>query len=83
MRLFGDIRAGSGGPRLSVGQWPHVSVDRLMHEGQYRLPEFDAPPQACTGAAFGGRLGIALVRIPAGEETKLSMKTAPPPIWIF
>ena len=83
MRLFGDIRAGSDGPRLSVGQWPHVSVYRLMHEGQYRLPEFDAPPQACAATAFGGRPGIALMRIPAGEEMNLSMKMAPPPLWIF
>ena len=81
-RVFGDIRAGGGGPRLSIGNWPYLSVYRLMHEGQYRLPTFEAPEQACVAQGISGRPGIGLVRIPAGEETRMSLKSATP-AWIF
>jgi len=82
-RVFGDIRAGGGGPRLSIGNWPYLSVYRLMHEGQYRLPTFKAPEQACVAQGLSGRPGLGLVRIPAGEETQMSLKSATPPTWIF
>ena len=82
-RVFGDIRAGGGGPRLSIGNWPYLSVYRLMHEGQYRLPTFKAPEQACQAQGLSGRPGIGLVRIPAGEETQMSLRSVTPPTWIF
>jgi hypothetical protein len=82
-RVFGDIRAGGGGPRLSIGNWPYLSVYRLMHEGQYRLPTFKAPEQACAARGLSGRPGIGLVRIPAGEETQMALRSATPPAWIF
>jgi len=82
-RVFGDIRAGGGGPRLSIGNWPYLSVYRLMHEGQYRLPTFKAPEQACLAQGLSGRPGIGLVRIPAGEETQMALRSATPPAWIF
>lgn len=83
-RVFGDIRAGASGPRLSLGNWPYLSVYRLMHEGQYRLPTVGvAPPQACVAAGMSGRPGIALARIPAGGEAQISLKAAKPLIWIF
>lgn len=83
-RLFGDIRPGSDGPRLSLGQWPYLSVYRLMHEGEYRLPTRNrAPPQACTAKGLSGRPGVSLVRIPVGDEGELSRKSARPVDWIF
>jgi len=83
-RLFGDIRAGNDGPRLSLGQWPYLSVYRLMHEGEYRLPTRNrAPPQVCTAKGLAGRPGVSLARIPAGEESELSRKSKRPVAWIF
>lgn len=83
-RLFGDIRSGSDGPRLSLGQWPYLSVYRLMHEGEYRLPTRNlAPPQACSAEGLSGRPGIALVRIAAGEEDELSRSPAKRVDWVF
>ncbi len=83
IRVFGDIREGSDGPRLSIGNWPHLSVYRLMHEGQYRLPVRDAPAQACSARGLSGRPGVNLVRIPEGEETLIALKSPKPPTWIF
>ena len=83
MEMFGDIRAGDGGPRLSIGNWPYLSVYRLMHEGQYRLPTFKVPPQACAAVGLSGRPGIALMRILPGEETQVAVKSTRPPTWIF
>ncbi|MEO5762517.1 MAG: glycosyltransferase family 39 protein [Vicinamibacteria bacterium] len=83
IRLFGDVREGNAGPRLSLGNWPHLSVYRLMHEGQYRLPIFDAPPQACTAAGFSGRPGVYLARISEGEESRIALKAAKPLKWFF
>lgn len=77
-RFFGDLRAGPDGPRLSIGEWPYLSVYRLMHEGQYRLPTPRAPMQVCEVKGLSGRPGIALVRIPKGEETNLALKTTRP-----
>lgn len=82
-RLFGDIRPGDGGPRLSIGNWPYLSVYRLMHEGQYRLPTFKAPPQACAAVGLSGRPGVGLARIPPGEEAQMAVKSTRPPAWIF
>ena len=83
MRFFGDIREGGDGPRLSLGNWPWLSVYRLMHEGQYRLPTFEAPAQACESSGIEGRPGISLVRIPEGEEAGMTARSAIPPAWIF
>ncbi len=82
-RIFGDVRAGHEGPRLSVGEWPYLSVYRLMHEGQYRLPTESAPAQVCEAKGISGRPGIALIRIPQGEETRLAFKTSKPLVRIF
>jgi hypothetical protein len=54
-----------------------------MHEGQYRLPVRRAPAQACVSPLLSGRPGIALARIPAGEETQITLKSAKPLSWIF
>ncbi len=83
MEVFGDIRAGDAGPRLSIGNWPYLSVYRLMHEGQYRLPTFKVPSQACAAVGLSGRPGIALMRILPGEETQVAVKSTRPPAWIF
>jgi hypothetical protein len=83
MRFFGDIREGGEGPRLSLGNWPWLSVYRLMHEGQYRLPTFEAPAQACVSPGIEGRPGISLVRIPEGEEARMTVRSVTPPTWIF
>ncbi|MEO8359702.1 MAG: glycosyltransferase family 39 protein [Vicinamibacteria bacterium] len=82
-RVFGDLRSGNAGPRISLGNWPYLSVYRLMHEGEYRLPTFDAPPQACTATGLSGRPGVYLARIPAGEESRMALKAAKPLKWIF
>ncbi len=83
IRVFGDIRGGSLGPRLSPGNWPYLSVYRLMHEGQYRLPTTEAPAQACVASGLSGRPGLALMRIPKGEENQIALKSAKPPTWTF
>lgn len=80
-RVFGDIRTGSEGPRLSLGNWPYLSVYRLMHEGQYRLPTTDLPPQSCLASSLSGRPGVMLIRIPAGEEGRMAQKAGKPPFW--
>ena len=83
-RIFGDIRSGNEGPRLSLGQWPYLSVYRLMHEGQYRLPTKNvAPPQACAAFGFAGRPGISLVRILPGDESRIGLASTKPPAWVF
>ena len=83
-RVFGDIRRGSSGPRLSLGTWPYLSVYRLVHEGQYRLPIMGGtPPQACEAAGMSGRPGIFLVRVPVGEEANIGLRIAKPVRWIF
>lgn len=82
-RVFGDIRGGNDGPRLSLGAWPYLSVYRLMHEGEYRLPVFNAPAQACVAAGISGRPGLSLVRIAAGEEDLVATRNASPPAWLF
>jgi hypothetical protein len=82
-RVFGDIRAGDQGPRLSVGNWPYLSVYRLMHEGQYRLHTRVVPPQVCEAQGMSGRPGIALVRIAPGEEDRMSIKAGKPLDWVF
>jgi hypothetical protein len=83
-RIFGDIRAGRDGPRLSLGLWPHLSVYRLMHEGQYRLPTQEvAPPQACFAPSISGRPGVFLVRIPDGDEARVAVPPAKPVVWVY
>lgn len=75
IRVFGDIREGNDGPRLSIGDWPYLSVYRLMHEGQYRLPAPNTPPQRCQGSGISGRPGMALALIPPGRETELGTRS--------
>jgi hypothetical protein len=83
IRVFGDIRDGNEAPRLSIGDWPHLSVYRLMHEGQYRLPVDAAPAQACSARGLAGRPGVALARIKAGSQNLIALKSAEAPAWIF
>jgi hypothetical protein len=62
---------------LSLGQWPYLSVYRLMHDGEYRL----AAPQALLGSrrsdvagrAVPGALGVRLVILD---------EAAGPPPWV-
>jgi hypothetical protein len=67
-RIFGDLDA----PRtagiyrgLSLGQWPFLSVYRLMHDGEYRLPA-EQPLRGTRSSEVAGRplpgaLGVRLV----------------------
>jgi hypothetical protein len=67
-RVFGDLgapRAQGIDPGLSLGQWPLLSVYRLMHDGEYRLPALQ-PLRGSRSSQAGGRwlpgaLGIRLV----------------------
>ena len=78
-RLYGDL----GTPRspgvddgLSLGQWPWLSVYRLMHDGEYRLPARQplsgSRASRVDGRALPGALGIRLVILD---------ETAGPPPW--
>lgn len=72
--IFGDVRSTGNGPWLSLGDWPHLSVYRLMHEGQYRLPVFERRGSACA-TADGSRPGTALIslaRMRRGDEMTFS-----------
>ena len=66
--VFGDLatpQAGGIDRGLSLGQWPFLSVYRLMHDGEYRL----SAPQSLEGSRrsevdgrpLPGALGIRLV----------------------
>ena len=57
----GDLRRG-----LSFGEWPHASVYRLMHDGEYRLAaEYrlsgGQPVSTVGGWRLPGRLGVHLL----------------------
>jgi hypothetical protein len=78
-RIYGDL----GAPRssgvdagLSLGQWPYLSVYRLMHDGEYRLPARQplsgARRSVVAGRPVPGSLGIRLVILD---------ETAGPPPW--
>lgn len=82
-RIFGNIRSGAGAPTLSLGNWPYLSVYRLMHEGQYRLAAPTAPPSSCVAAALSGRPGLSLVRIPEGQEGQLAVPPKKTLEWVF
>jgi hypothetical protein len=66
-RLRGELEAPAA-VTLSLGEWPHSSVYRLMHDGEYRLP---SPPRLdpavrrshAGGRALPGLLGVRLVRL--------------------
>jgi hypothetical protein len=67
-RLYGDLGTPQGAgvdPGLSLGQWPHLSVYRLMHDGEYRLPTRQplsgSRASGVAGRALPGALGIRLV----------------------
>ena len=61
---------------LSLGQWPWLSVYRLMHDGEYRLPARQplsgSRASRVDGRALPGALGIRLVILD---------ETAGPPPW--
>ena len=67
-RMHGDLAAprspGTCGG-LSLGQWPYLSVYRLMHDGEYRLRTTQTLEGSRTSAVDGrmlpGALGIRLV----------------------
>ena len=77
--VFGDLGApeSEGIDRgLSLGQWPLLSVYRLMHDGEYRLPARQplegSRRSEVDGRRLPGALGIRLVALDA---------TAGPPPW--
>jgi hypothetical protein len=71
-RLRGELSLPGEGPRpaLSLGQWPHQSVYRLMHDGEYRLPAIQrlsgAARSFSAGRELPGLLGIRAVILDAG-----------------
>ena len=80
--LFGALGAGAEAPELSLGEWPFLSVYRLMHDGEYRL----ARPWATAGSRvsrvgereLSGALGVRLVTL-APDRALARVETAPPP----
>jgi hypothetical protein len=67
-RLFGDLgtpQAEGAFRGLSLGQWPFLSVYRLMHDGEYRLPARQrlegSRRSQVSGRALPGSLGVRLV----------------------
>jgi hypothetical protein len=69
-RLGGDIGADTDGVHqgLSLGHWPLVSVYRLMHEGEYRLPvrqpvEPSGRRSFRHGQSFVGTYGVRIVAL--------------------
>jgi hypothetical protein len=77
--VFGDLGAPQGGGidrGLSLGQWPFLSVYRLMHDGEYRLAARQSLEGSrrseVDGRPVPGALGIRLVVLD---------DTAGPPPW--
>jgi dolichyl-phosphate-mannose-protein mannosyltransferase len=77
--VFGDLQTPSSAGidrGLSLGQWPFLSVYRLMHDGEYRLPARQllegSRRSEVDGRPVPGALGIRLVVLDA---------TAGPPPW--
>jgi hypothetical protein len=77
--VFGDLgtpAAGGIDRGLSLGQWPFLSVYRLMHDGEYRLsarqPLEGSRRSEVDGRRVPGALGIRLVVLDP---------TAGPPAW--
>jgi hypothetical protein len=70
-RLAGDVGPDPAGEHhgLSLGQWPQVSVYRLMHEGEYRLPlhqPIDGGRRTSwrgSGRVIDGTYGVRLVAL--------------------
>ena len=81
-RLFGALGAGGEASELSLGEWPFLSVYRLMHDGEYRL----ARPEAAASSResrvrdriLPGTLGVRLVTL-APDRALSRLETAPPP----
>ena len=78
-RVYGDIGAPQGAgvdAGLSLGQWPFLSVYRLMHDGEYRLPARQplsgSRVSRVDGRIVPGALGVRLVVLD---------ETAGPPPW--
>src|SRR5262249_51461840 len=75
-RIFGTLGAPAGAGEeeaLSLGEWPALSVYRLMHDDEYRLPVRRRLEGARRSAAAGGPLGaplnVRLVVVRDAEET--------------
>jgi hypothetical protein len=86
-RLWGDLGVPQGpgvDPGLSLGQWPYLSVYRLMHDGEYRLPTRQAlsgsRASRVAGRELPGALGIRLVILDdaAGPPSWEAGPKAPP-----
>lgn len=84
-RLYGSLAGGGAAVDhgLSLGQWPHSSVYRLMHDGEYRLA-VDQPlaelerRSLYAGRPLPGTWGVRLVVL--AEETSLArVLTSPAP----
>jgi len=71
VRLFGNLATpGLDGVHdgLSLGEWPYLSVYRLMHEGEYRLPRREGLGTTAIMGEWAGRrlpgtLGVRLVTL--------------------
>jgi 4-amino-4-deoxy-L-arabinose transferase-like glycosyltransferase len=83
-RLAASLDDGGGALErdLSFGQWPHASVYRLMHDGEYRL----AVDQPLSGRArhsrYGGRVlpgrwGVRLVVLSQDSFTRVETPPVP------
>ena len=62
---------------LSLGQWPYLSVYRLMHDGEYRL----AAPQTLRGSR-ASRVGGMAVPGSLGIRLVILDEAAGPPPWV-
>jgi hypothetical protein len=75
-RLGGDVGVPDGEgvyEGVSLGEWPHLSVYRLMHDGEYRLPvrqrlEPAARAGRIDGRAVPGLLGVRVVVVEGDEQ---------------
>jgi hypothetical protein len=84
-RLFGSLDDGEAAVDhgLSLGQWPHASVYRLMHDGEYRLA-VDQPlgglgrRSRYAGRELPGTWGVRVVAL-AEEASLARVLTAPVP----
>jgi hypothetical protein len=86
VRLHGDLGAPlrpASYEALSLGEWPHLSVYRLMHEGEYRLPAGRALEGERRAGARGGRSlpGVLSVRAVVSDDDVggARWQTAPAP----
>jgi hypothetical protein len=79
-RLHGDLavpQSSGVDTGLSLGQWPYLSVYRLMHDGEYRL----AAPQTLRGSR-ASRVGGMAVPGSLGIRLVILDEAAGPPPWV-